>query len=294
MVQTIASHSATTTNSPAPIFLAPKNSGAQSGIEHAVEPLRREGGARVSMIALAPNQPRGGAHQQVQHGPHRAEPAIRGRPGGLRERRIPGTGSGRAAGREKRAERPRRRRRGRRSRSERANSAAHCARGSWSRFSIGILTRPCHFNDRYQMNNTTAALICAQPNQRRQRTQRQPHASRTTTERRRDGDIAAAVRMQQFAAQLRDAAGLRPAIAGGPRRPRAPPFETAAAAASTPRPYRAAGRAMRLSSVRGLMRSRIHCRRIGCAVFHRSSSGYSSRPSPSMLSSVFCSRISCG
>ena len=37
---------------------------------------------------------------------------------------------------------------------------------------------------------------------------------------------------------------------------------------------------MRLSTARGLMRSRIHCRKIGCAVFHRSSSGYSSRPRP--------------
>ena len=49
-----------------------------------------------------------------------------------------------------------------------------------------------------------------------------------------------------------------------------------------------------LTSPRQPICSRIQRSRYGLAVAHRSSSGSSSRPSPSMLSSVFCSITSCG
>ena len=49
-----------------------------------------------------------------------------------------------------------------------------------------------------------------------------------------------------------------------------------------------------LISPEGPMRLRIQVSRKGCAVLHRSRSGYSWRPRPSTFSRVFCSRTSCG
>src|ERR1700722_15594661 len=234
-----------------------------------------------AMVAFSPNDPCGSAHHHVEHGPHRCKPAIGRRPARLRQQGItmtpppPGAQGRRDEGREDQPIRPR--------------VAAAVAGRAFNRDSH----LRCGLKDRDQTKSAMAAVICDHPNQGI----RVANASQTNPDSHSTAAATAASRRESLCRiSARNCA--RAASSSCNRRPPCAASRTAVrnTCGTCCSAISVSGQRARTcrSMARGLVLARIHLRKYGCAVCHRSSSGYNCRPRPSMLNSVFCSRINCG